>query len=177
MPLDMPTSEVLKTYGGIVDHLLSPYFNHKFNRFTGVIDIDDIRSSGYVGLLRAAETFDPSRGTKFSHHAYNTIRGFMRNELRNGRPEGSDKETLGIAGRRPCKSINSDVGKTHVPDNGKREPDPARLAEVRDVCKFAESLLGESEWGKLMRAAIDKSQLSGRLSIKRLRAEMAFCEN
>lgn len=36
-------------------------------------DRDDLIDAGYMGLIRAAQTYDPSRNTKFSTHAYRNI--------------------------------------------------------------------------------------------------------
>ncbi|MBM2828154.1 MAG: pol sigma70 protein [Actinobacteria bacterium] len=46
------------------------------------IDMDDLVSSGVVGLLDAANRFDPSRGIKFKTYAEFRIRGTMLDYLR-----------------------------------------------------------------------------------------------
>jgi RNA polymerase sigma factor for flagellar operon FliA len=46
------------------------------------IDIDDLISSGIVGLLDATDRFDPSRGIKFKTYAEFRIRGTMLDYLR-----------------------------------------------------------------------------------------------
>lgn len=46
------------------------------------IDMDDLVSSGVVGLLDAADRFDPSRGIKFKTYAEFRIRGTMLDYLR-----------------------------------------------------------------------------------------------
>lgn len=46
------------------------------------IERDDLISAGYVGLLEAATTFDPTRGASFKTHAGNRIQGAMLDERR-----------------------------------------------------------------------------------------------
>jgi RNA polymerase sigma factor FliA len=46
------------------------------------IDREDLCSFGTMGLLRAVETYDATRGTAFSTHAYIHIRGAILDELR-----------------------------------------------------------------------------------------------
>lgn len=50
---------------------------------TGVaLDRDDLCSAGSLGLLRAAETWDPGRGASFKTFAYTAIRGSVLDEIR-----------------------------------------------------------------------------------------------
>lgn len=50
----------------------------------GHVEADDLIGPGAVGLMQAIETFDESRGVKFSTWAYPRIVGEMRDELRRG---------------------------------------------------------------------------------------------
>lgn len=45
------------------------------------MDIEDIKQEGYIGLLRAAELFDESRGFKFSTYAHWWIRCFIQRAI------------------------------------------------------------------------------------------------
>jgi RNA polymerase sigma factor (sigma-70 family) len=55
-----------------------------FPRLPSGYDREDLQSLGYMGLLRAAKTFDPERGVAFSTYAYRcietTIAGALRRE-------------------------------------------------------------------------------------------------
>lgn len=46
------------------------------------MDKDDLFEIGVLGLIGAAETFDPSKGAQFKTHAYVNIRGAILDELR-----------------------------------------------------------------------------------------------
>ncbi len=47
------------------------------------IEINDLVSSGTIGLIEAVDKFDPSRGVKFKTYATIRIRGAIMDELRN----------------------------------------------------------------------------------------------
>jgi RNA polymerase sigma factor for flagellar operon FliA len=51
-------------------------------RLPSHIDADDLRSVGVVGLLDAANKFDPERGNKFATYAEHRIKGAILDELR-----------------------------------------------------------------------------------------------
>lgn len=46
------------------------------------VEVDDLVSSGILGLIKAVETFDLSRGIKFETYATHKIRGAILDELR-----------------------------------------------------------------------------------------------
>lgn len=47
-----------------------------------VLDMDDVLSSGMVGLIRAVEHFDPKRGVPFENYAATCIKGAILDQLR-----------------------------------------------------------------------------------------------
>jgi len=47
-----------------------------------VLDMEDILSSGMVGLIRAVEHYDPGRGVPFENYAATCIRGAILDQLR-----------------------------------------------------------------------------------------------
>lgn len=68
----------------ILDHV--PLLRHLVGRMAFDLpagtDRDDLYGFGMVGLIQAADSWDPSRGLKFSTYAYTKIRGAMLDELR-----------------------------------------------------------------------------------------------
>ena len=63
-----------------------PLVKHAASRFIGRgEELSDLIQIGAVGLLKAAERFDPSRGTRFSTYAYSMITGEIMRYLRKRR--------------------------------------------------------------------------------------------
>ena len=68
----------------ILEHI--PLLKHIVGR-VGVdlpssVDRDDLYGFGMLGLIGAADSWDPTRGLKFSTYAYTRVRGAMLDELR-----------------------------------------------------------------------------------------------
>jgi len=55
---------------------------HLAARLPSTVDIDDLLQSGMVGLVEAANNFDPSRGACFATYAGIRIRGAMLDDIR-----------------------------------------------------------------------------------------------
>ena len=68
----------------ILDHV--PLLKHLVGRMAfdlpGSVDRDDLFGYGMIGLIQAADSWEPGRGLKFSTHAYTRIRGAILDELR-----------------------------------------------------------------------------------------------
>ena len=85
-----PSDSCLASAGGldrdrlILDHV--PLLHHIVGRLGfdgwGRIDRDDLLGWGMLGLIGAADSWDPSRGLRFSTYAYPRIRGSILDELR-----------------------------------------------------------------------------------------------
>ncbi len=55
-------------------------------RFPDGVDLNNLQSAGVVGLIEAAQNFDPSRGVAFKTFAYPRIRGAIVDEIRRNSP-------------------------------------------------------------------------------------------
>ncbi len=68
----------------ILDHL--PLVRHAIGRLVGRlppgVDAENLESAGVLGLVEAANRFDPERGVRFETYAYPRIRGAVVDELR-----------------------------------------------------------------------------------------------
>lgn len=68
----------------ILDHV--PLLKHLVGRMSwelpASVDRDDVYGFGMLGLVAAADSWDPRRGLKFSTYAYPRIRGAILDELR-----------------------------------------------------------------------------------------------
>jgi RNA polymerase sigma factor for flagellar operon FliA len=50
------------------------------------VDVENLESAGTLGLVQAADKFDPTRGVQFKTYAYTRIRGAILDELRRNCP-------------------------------------------------------------------------------------------
>src|SRR5215470_10243134 len=68
----------------ILAHL--PLVKHAIGRLMGRlpsgVDAENLESAGVLGLVEAANRFDPERGVKFETYAYPRIRGAVVDEMR-----------------------------------------------------------------------------------------------
>ncbi len=71
-------NELLKQHFGLVHHVA----RKMQKRLSTEASLDDLVSAGSVGLMSAAEHFDPARGLAFSTFALPRIRGAMLDDLR-----------------------------------------------------------------------------------------------
>lgn len=83
-PADNPFTEAVDRDRLILDHV--PLLRHIVGR-TAVdlpksVDRDDLYGFGMLGLIQAADAWEPGRGLKFSTFAYTKIRGAILDELR-----------------------------------------------------------------------------------------------
>ena len=72
----MNFNELVKTHEPLIFAIigrLRPFFRNLLTR-------DDMHQAGMIGLWRASETFDPSRGFEFSTHAWHWITGNIKRE-------------------------------------------------------------------------------------------------
>jgi RNA polymerase sigma factor for flagellar operon FliA len=69
-------SQLAKQYLGLVRHVIRSMVR------LAQIDPADLESAGMLGLLRALDGFDPSRGLAFSTYAVRRIRGAILDDLR-----------------------------------------------------------------------------------------------
>jgi RNA polymerase sigma factor (sigma-70 family) len=83
MMTDQEVERMVRENTGLVGALVSRTLR-LFPRLPSGYDREDLQSLGYMGLLRAAKTFDPGRGVAFSTYAYRcietTIAGALRRE-------------------------------------------------------------------------------------------------
>lgn len=83
--LEAPDTEALARRNQLVsDHLwlVKCIARRLFARVPDSVDVDDLISAGAIGLIRAADDYDPSRGVKFETYARHRIRGSMMDDLR-----------------------------------------------------------------------------------------------
>lgn len=69
---------LLKQHVGLVHHVA----RQLARRLSTAAELDELVSAGMVGLIQAADTFDPTRGLTFSTYAVPRIRGAILDDLR-----------------------------------------------------------------------------------------------
>ena len=77
-PTDALRNELVEAYHYIVRII----GNRIASRLPRSIDVQDLRSAGTIGLMRAVENFDQERGTPFESYGALRVRGAILDELR-----------------------------------------------------------------------------------------------
>ncbi|HZL18711.1 MAG TPA: sigma-70 family RNA polymerase sigma factor, partial [Polyangia bacterium] len=81
-------------------------------RLPAHVEIDDLISSGVIGLMEAAERFDPSRVDRFEAFAEFRIRGAMLDDLRSRDTLSRDMRRLSNELRDATRRLESQLGRT-----------------------------------------------------------------
>ena len=104
-----------------------PLVHSLANRFRGRgIDYDDLFSAGSVGLIKACDNFDESRGLCFSTYAVPVILGEIKRLFRDG---GSVKMSRSLKEL----SVKAARARDELCKSGDREPTVSELAEYLGV--------------------------------------------
>jgi RNA polymerase sigma factor for flagellar operon FliA len=90
-------------------------------RLPAHVEMDDLISAGVIGLMEAAERFDPKRVDRFEAFAEFRIRGAMLDDLRARDTLSRDMRRLSNELREATRKLESELG---------RSPDQAELAET-----------------------------------------------
>jgi len=90
-------------------------------RLPAHVEIDDLVSAGVIGLMEAAERFDPKRVDRFEAFAEFRIRGAMLDDLRARDTLSRDMRRLSNELREATRKLESELGRT---------PDQEELAET-----------------------------------------------
>src|SRR5512145_2102389 len=93
-------------------------------RLPAHVEIDDLVSAGVIGLMEAAERFDPKRIDRFEAFAEFRIRGAMLDDLRARDTLSRDMRRLSNELREATRKLESQLGRT---------PDQAELAQTLGV--------------------------------------------
>ncbi len=93
-------------------------------RLPAHVEIDDLVSSGVIGLMEAADRFDPTRVDRFEAFAEFRIRGAMLDDLRSRDTLSRDMRRLSNELREATRKLESQLGRT---------PDQEELAAILGV--------------------------------------------
>ncbi len=75
-------NELIESHLGLVRHILGKLVA----QLPSGVDVENLESAGVLGLVEAANKFDPERGIKFETYAYTRVRGAILDELRRNCP-------------------------------------------------------------------------------------------
>jgi RNA polymerase sigma factor for flagellar operon FliA len=124
----------------ILEHV--PLLHHIVGRLAielpSRIDRDDLVGYGMIGLVGAADSFDPSRGLQFSTFAYSRIRGAILDELRKADflPRGRREKVRDL--ERVVRRLEQEHGAPPSPESIARELG-CTLDEVDEILVSARS--------------------------------------
>jgi RNA polymerase sigma factor for flagellar operon FliA len=129
-------------------------------KFTIPIAVEDLEGYGFCGLLEAADSFDDSRGTKFSTFAYYRIRGAMFDALRRGAGSYTASEWHAIRDLGPTTSTEDAKVSFRGPSRElarlSLEIPDARRAQAASVLTFISHELAEAATGALTENSEDE---------------------
>lgn len=130
---------------------------------------DDLISIGTIGLIKAVDTFDPARASKFSSYASRCIENELRMELRRTRREGtllSLQEPLeGSEGQLTLADTLPDP--VVMEDDCERRADAARLRQLVETLPRREQEVLTRRYGLDGRAPQTQQEIAARLGISR----------
>jgi RNA polymerase sigma factor FliA len=122
----MLTKRELQEHWSLVEHylpLVRTAAARMYARLAGQVELDDLISSGTIGMMGAIKSFDAGRGVKFETYCLPRVRGAMLDELRSmdwvprlarAKHRRLVQATHAIearAGRKPtCKEVAAELG-------------------------------------------------------------------
>lgn len=138
---------LLTAHVGLVHHVA----RQLARRLSTAADLDELVSTGMVGLIQAADSFDPTRGLSFSTFAVPRIRGAILDELRrmDALPRNVRRRTRDLSRARELLSATLRRAPTHeelghvmrVPADTIRKWEMD--AEGASICSLDQPLRGE----------------------------------
>jgi len=146
----------------LVSHILKKYY-------VQASDQDDLISIGTIGLIKAVDTFDPARASKFASYASRCIENELRMELRKIRREGA-----AVSLQEPLESGSGQLtladtlpDDTVMEDDCERRADAARLRRLVDTLPARERALLQLRYGLGGERPATQQQTADKLGISR----------
>lgn len=143
------------------------YIAKKFE--TPSAGIEDMISIGTIGLIKAVDTFDPARASKFASYASRCIENELRMELRKIRREGA-----AVSLQEPLESGSGQLtladtlpDDTVMEDDCERRADAARLRRLVDTLPARERALLQLRYGLGGGRPATQQQTADKLGISR----------
>lgn len=124
----MTSVKIFDANRALVRHTLKRYFRHRVR--TTLHSDEDVEQIGDIALWRACETFDPSRGVRFTTYAVNVIRNeigkalSVDNAAKRGRGVSHVSLTPELAERVACRVHDDRPGMVDAVDFVMRHTNP-----------------------------------------------------
>ena len=139
----------------LVAHVCKKYYAATSNQ-------DDLISIGTIGLIKAVDTFDPARASKFASYASRCIENELRMELRKIRREGA-----AVSLQEPLESGSGQLTLADMEDDCERRADAARLRRLVDTLPARERALLQLRYGLGGEYPATQQQTADKLGISR----------
>ena len=146
----------------LVAHIIKKYY-------TQAAEQEDLISIGTIGLIKAVDTFDPARASKFASYASRCIENELRMELRKIRREGA-----AVSLQEPLESGSGQLtladtlpDDTVMEDDCERRADAARLRRLVDTLPARERALLQLRYGLGGERPATQQQTADKLGISR----------
>ncbi len=142
-----PSAKVLAARRKVYGERFFPYIEKVARRLArrlpAHVEIDDLVSAGVIGLMEAADRYDPKRADRFEAFAEFRIRGAMLDDLRARDTLSRDMRRLSNELRSATRKLESELGRT---------PDQSELAStlglnVDELYRRQQKLSGSSVVG------------------------------
>lgn len=145
----------------LVYHICSKHFDKYYT--SNLHEYEDLVGVGMVGLVKAANHFEPERGYKFSTLAYPSILNELRRYIRDSNPVGGIKTPRDKIYKFTCNSFHAPVGEGMTFEDYMEAEQDFTSAEVKE---FLATLQGrELETCKLKIAGYTQKQIARRLGV------------
>ena len=148
---------------------LWPQARHSRSASAKRCGIEDMISIGTIGLIKAVDTFDPARASKFASYASRCIENELRMELRKIRREGA-----AVSLQEPLESGSGQLtladtlpDDTVMEDDCERRADAARLRRLVDTLPVRERALLQLRYGLGGERPATQQQTADKLGISR----------
>lgn len=170
MCLTAAQQEMVEENLSLVTGLINKYYG--FQR----TDIDDLTSIGYIGLCKAASTFDPGFNVKFSTYASRCILNAVRNELRRAFVERRGNGQVPFSLNTPLwldDGLTEHIEQVEdVSENTERDAlDPVFLASIKKIAPtIVEMVIGDMSMPDMARKySVTRQAIHNRVNRERER--------
>lgn len=120
------------SYAPMVKYLAT----RKVRELPSHISLDDLVSAGLIGLMQAADRFDPDKGATFEQYAWTRVSGAITDEIRRGDFAPRSLRRAAREMRRAERAVQQKTGQEPTPERVSAETGglltPERVVQIRE---------------------------------------------